>query len=148
MSPAFKNNDSIPEKYSAFGENINPPLEISDIPQDAQSLVLVMDDPDVPAGSGVDVWDHWIVFNIPPNVTSIPEDWQPVGVLGQATDGTVGYTGPRPPDKEHRYFIQVYALDTMLALPPASTKDEILQAMGDNVLAQAQLVGWFEPISE
>jgi len=82
MSPAFKHNDTIPKKYSAFGDNVNPPLEIFDVPKEAQSLVLIVDDPDVPPEMGVAVWDHWVVFNIPANITSIPETWREVGTVG------------------------------------------------------------------
>lgn len=146
-SPAFENNGLIPKKYSAYGENINPPLDISDIPEEAESLVLIMDDPDAPADEGVKTWDHWVVFNISPDVTTIDENWDVSGVMGQGTKGEMQYTGPKPPDKEHRYFFQVYALDTELALPPGATKGEVLEAMSGHIIEQAELIGRFEPES-
>lgn len=144
-SPAFEHDSVIPDKYSAFGENVNPPLEISDLPDGTVSLVLIMDDPDVPATAGVEVWDHWVVFNIPPEVTSISENWQVKGVKGQGTRGNLDYSGPKPPDKEHRYFFQVYALDTELDLPSGVTKTEVFEAIPGHVLAQAELIGRYSP---
>lgn len=147
-SPAFEQNGQIPRKYSAFGENINPPLNIADLPEGTKSLTLIVDDPDVPPTAGVEIWDHWLVFNIPPNVTYIPEHWEIMGTAGQGTRGSLTYSGPKPPDKEHRYFFQVYALDADLDLPAGSTKDEVLTAMEGHILDQAELVGRYAPEAE
>jgi Raf kinase inhibitor-like YbhB/YbcL family protein len=147
ISLAFENNAPIPRKYSAFGENVNPPLRLDDLPEETKSLVIIMDDPDVPASAGVKVFDHWVVFNIVPESTSyfIPEQWQPAGVLGQGTRGQMGYAGPKPPDREHRYFFQAYALDALLSLPAGSTKQELQEAMSGHILDQAELVGRYAP---
>lgn len=104
-SPAFEHNSSIPPKYTCDGANINPPLVISNVPEQTQSLVLLMDDPDVPQQLREDgMWDHWVVFNIPPSTTIISENQEPPGVLGKGTGGKLGYHGPCPPDRQHRYF--------------------------------------------
>lgn len=144
-SPVFEQNGVIPQKYSADGENVNPPLKIEDVPKNTKSLVLIVDDPDVPPAAGVSVWDHWVVFNVSPNMTSISENWEVAGTLGQTTGGKMNYTGPKPPDKEHRYFFQVYALDTELALPAGVTKSEVFEAMSGHILDQAELIGRYAP---
>src|SRR5690242_6033871 len=125
-SPAFKNTDKIPSKYTCDGSDVNPELFISHVPSRAQSLVLIMDDPDVPSSVRTDnMWDHWVVFNIPPQTTHIPENSQPLGVPGRNTEGKLNYQGPCPPDREHRYFIKLYALDIMLSLPQGASKKEV-----------------------
>lgn len=140
-SPAFVANASIPSTYTCDGKNISPPLTISGVPVDARSLVLIMDDPDVPAASGVKIWDHWVVFNMPPTVTDIPEATQPQGTKGKGTRGSLAYGGPCPPDREHRYFFKLYALDAMLDLPSGSSKADVESAMTGHIVEQAELVG-------
>ena len=105
----------IPSKFTCDGENINPSLSISNVSSEAQSLVLIMDDPDAikPADK---VWDHWIVWNIPVTTTFIEEGKEPEGVHGTGNGGNTYYIGPCPPDKEHRYFFKLYALDITLDL--------------------------------
>lgn len=141
-SPVFENFGKIPAKYTCDGENINPPLVISEVPSEAKSLVLIMDDPDAvkPAGK---VWDHWIVYNISPTVNIINEGEEPAGIHGLGTGGNSDYYGPCPPDGEHRYFFKIYALDTELNLPPGSDKQAVLSAMSGHVLDQAELVGLY-----
>ncbi|MBU3978526.1 YbhB/YbcL family Raf kinase inhibitor-like protein, partial [Patescibacteria group bacterium] len=100
-SSAFENREQIPGKYTCNGENINPPLKFSEVPGEAKSLVLIIDDPDAPGGT----WIHWIVYNISPNLrevgeNSIPDD----GEEGTTTFGKPGYGGPCPPSGVHRYF--------------------------------------------
>lgn len=145
-SPAFKNGESIPEKYGYTRQNVNPPLHIEGIATDTHSLVLVMDDPDAlePAGK---IWDHWLVWNIPPTVHKIPEGWHSTEAIEGTNDfGTTGYGGPSPPDKKHTYRFKLYALDTHLDLPSSSTKKEVGNAMSHHILAQTQLEGTFSPI--
>ncbi len=144
-SPAFANDAKIPQKYGRDFENINPPLEITNVPVGTVSLVLMMEDPDVPAGAPVAVWDHWVVFDIGPEITTIPENWTPTGTRGKGTRGELDYGGPRPPDREHRYFFKVYALDTKLDLPEGSSKQQVIEAMGGHVLDQAELMGRYAP---
>lgn len=141
-SSVFSHNNKIPSKYTCDGPNVNPPLKIEGIPSEAKSLVLVMDDPDAikPAGK---VWDHWIVFNIPPKVTEINENEEPEGIHGKGTGGNLNYKGPCPPDAQHRYFFKVYALDTLLDLKEGATKLEVEKAMKDHIVAQEELVGLY-----
>ncbi|MDO8617988.1 MAG: YbhB/YbcL family Raf kinase inhibitor-like protein [Candidatus Uhrbacteria bacterium] len=145
-SSAFEHGKRIPTKYTCDGENINPPLAISDVPYQAQSLVLLMDDPDVPPTAPVRVWDHWVIFNIPPDTKTIEEGKNPSGVMGKNTRGDLFYGGPCPPDREHRYFFKLYALDTVLSLSDGPTKKEVEQAMQEHVIAQTELVGVYERI--
>lgn len=147
-SPAFNHGEHIPKKYGRDFENVNPPLVFEDIPTGTASLVLTMDDPDVPEAAGVSVWDHWVVFNIPANTRTISERWQPTGVRGKGTRGELEYGGPRPPDREHRYFFKLYALDTMLDLAEGANKQEVVTAMEGHVVDQAELVGLFVPSGE
>lgn len=144
-SPAFEHQGVIPTKYTQWGEDINPQLHVSGVPEEAVSLVLIMDDPDVPDDAPVDVWDHWVVFNIPSSVAEIPEHWGVQGVRGIGTRQSLTYSGPKPPDREHRYFFKLYALDAILDLPEGSTKSEVEQAMQGQVIEQAELIGRCAP---
>ena len=145
-SSVFQDGETIPQKYGRDFENINPPLRVEDVPEGAASFVLTMDDPDIPEAVGIPVWDHWVVFNIPPNIRDIPERWSVEGVRGKGTRGELEYGGPRPPDKEHRYFFTMYAINTFLDLPEGATKVECIDAMADHVLEKAELMGRFAPI--
>ncbi len=142
-SSAFEHEGTIPAKYTCDGENISPPLKISDVPPGTKSLVLIMDDPDVPKSIRPDgMWDHWLTWNIPPEISEIPEGQEPSGVVGKNTGGSFGYRGPCPPDREHRYFFKLYALDIMLDLSPeTTTKNDLEAAMQSYILSQAELMG-------
>src|SRR3989344_4309890 len=122
ISPVFGENGMIPPEYTCDGVNRSPPLVISGAPSDAKSLVLLMDDPDIPdfvkQKFNITLWDHWVLFNINPQTTAIAENSVPRGALhGKNTGGKNAYGGPCPPDREHRYYFKLYALDTMLDLP-------------------------------
>ena len=147
-SPAFTEGGKIPSKYTCDGQNINPSLTIADVPAKAKSLTLLMDDPDIPEiakkSFNVSVWDHWVVFNIPPGTKAVPEGKNPQGILGKNTRGNNTYGGPCPPDREHRYFFKLYALDSELKLPQGSSKAEVEKAMQGHVLAEAMLMGRYE----
>ncbi len=136
-SPAFENNTLIPAKYTCDGDNVNPPLTIKGTPEEAKSLVLLVDDPDATIGT----WDHWVVWNIPP-AGSIAENTVP-GTEGLTTDRQHSYDGPCPPYGTHRYFFKVYALDTLLKLSPNSTKKDVEKAMQGHVLAEGALIGLY-----
>lgn len=142
-SPAFANNELIPVIYTCDGQNINPPLQFVDVPTGTKSLTLIMNDPDVPKNLRPDGnYDHWLLWNIPANVTTIDAGATPAGaVVGNNTAGQSKYAGPCPPDREHRYFFRVYALDTTLDLPPSANKVELLNALDGHVLASAEMVG-------
>jgi len=139
-SPQFEHNGYLPDKYGCQGTNINPPLTISDLPKDAKSLALIVDDPDAPRG----VWTHWVVFNIAPDAKEISEGSVPAGATQGINDfGKTNYGEPCPPFGEHRYFFKLYALDTMLDLDSKTTKQNLEQAMAGHVLAQAEIIGLF-----
>lgn len=145
-SPAFAEGGKIPSKYTCEGENVNPELVIGNVPPNAKTLVLIMDDPDVPEYVRKEkMYDHWIVFNIPPSTTKIAENSQPQGTPGKNTDGGVGYIGPCPPDREHRYFFKLYALNCDLVhLPKGAAKRDVEQAMQGHILDKTQLMGRYE----
>ena len=119
-SPAFKHEGNIPSEYTCEGSDTSPELDIEEIPVNAKSLVLIVDDPDAPAGT----WDHWIVFNVPVSAAKIAKGTEPEGTPGKNSGGKAGYGGPCPPSGVHRYFFKLYALDTMLDLPEGSSKSE------------------------
>jgi Raf kinase inhibitor-like YbhB/YbcL family protein len=142
-SSAFDDGEQIPDRYGYTAENVNPPLRVAGVPDGAASLALVMDDPDAvePAGK---VWDHWVVWNIPVTRTEIPENWTPDEAAEGTNDyGEVGYGGPNPPDREHRYRFKLFALDTTLDLPAETDADALGDAMAGHVLAQTQLDGTY-----
>lgn len=139
-SPAFENNQPIPRKYTCDGENINPPLIFADLPEEAKSLVLIVDDPDAPMGT----FTHWTVWNIDPGVSFIPENSVPEGAIEGMTDfGKPGYGGPCPPSGTHRYFFKLYALNTVLILEPKAKVNDLMQAIKDYIIAQAELIGTY-----
>lgn len=142
-SSAFVHGSSIPSKYTCDGENLNPPLQISELPPRTKSVALIVDDPDVPLSVRKDrMWVHWVHFNIPPAKTiTIEEDSTPKGISGKNTGRELGYQGPCPPDREHRYFFKAYALDTLLALSQGATKEQLEKAMSGHILASAELMG-------
>lgn len=145
-SPAFGHNQSIPAKYTCDGENINPPLLISAVPPEAKSLVLIMEDLDVPKYIKPDgMWDHWLVWDMLPATTEILEGREPRGIIGENSGGGKGYAGPCPPDREHRYFFKLFALDlASLGLPDSASKAEVEKAMESHVLAEAHLIGHYQ----
>lgn len=137
-SLSFTENESISAKFTCDGENVNPQLTVSGVPDTAKSLVLVMDDPDAPSGT----WTHWTVWNIDPQTREIGENSVPAGaVQGTTSDGTQGYHGPCPPSGAHRYFFKVYTLNTVLTLAPSARVDELSAALNGHVIDQAELMG-------
>ena len=136
-SPAFEAKGMIPQKYTCQGQDINPPLIIEQIPDEAGSLALIVEDPDAPAGN----WIHWIVYGIPV-IDRIQENSVP-GTQGRNDFDKMDYGGPCPPSGVHRYFFRLYALDTTLDLEEGINKDTLVNAMEDHILDQAELVGRF-----
>jgi Raf kinase inhibitor-like YbhB/YbcL family protein len=137
---AFSNNGKIPSKYTCDGENMNPPLSFSDIPNNSKSLLLIVDDPDAPAG----IWTHWILFNIPPDTKEVPENSVPSGAIqGVTSFSTKGYGGPCPPSGTHHYYFKLFALDITLDLPESSKAKDIEEVVVGHILAQAQLIGLY-----
>jgi Raf kinase inhibitor-like YbhB/YbcL family protein len=140
-SPVFKNNELIPPKYTCDGENINPPLKLSLVPENTKSLVLIVDDPDAPSGT----WVHWTIWNINPQTVEIPENSCPQGAVEGITDfASTGYGGPCPPSGTHRYFFKLYALDipTLDLMSSASTSD-VGKELKKHILAQTQIIGLY-----
>lgn len=149
-SSAFEHEGSIPSKYTCEGENISPPLTISDVSENAKSLVLIVLDIDVPQEFqeklNIKNWDQWVVFNIDPNVAEIPEDQAP-GTHGNNTSGKPVYDPICPPDK-HRYVFTLYALDAELDLPEGTSRADVEKAMEDHVIEKAELMGIYEKVKE
>jgi Raf kinase inhibitor-like YbhB/YbcL family protein len=141
-SAAFDNNEMIPLEYSCDGENINPPLSIADVPEGAVSLALIVEDPDAPG----EVFTHWVVFNIDPDVEDLDEDDVPDNTRqGLNSNGQMGYAGPCPPSGTHHYVFHLYALDDILDLPPAPpTREEVEESMEDHIISQTELVGLYQ----
>ena len=146
-SSAFQNGQSIPSKYTCDGENVSPQLAFADVPKNAKSLVLIMDDPDIPdfvkEKFGIEEFDHWILFNIDSRAVEIAEG-QYLGTQGNNSRGESEYTGPCPPDREHRYFFKLYALDTMLNLKEGATKAEVEDALSGHIIVKTELIGKYK----
>lgn len=146
-STAFQEGDLIPDKYTCQGQDISPPLAWSELPEGAQSLALIMDDPDAPGGT----FTHWVIFNIPSNSRGLPEA---VPTEGQLSDHTIqgkndfariGYRGPCPPSgSAHRYQFTLYALDQSLNLKAGASKKQVLDAIHGHVLARGELTGRYQ----
>jgi Raf kinase inhibitor-like YbhB/YbcL family protein len=142
-SSAFTHKGSIPKKYTCDGEDISPPLAISNVPQGTKSIALIVDDPDAPAPPAGG-WVHLVAWNIDAGTSLIEEEVLPEGVaLGMNDFGRSEYGGPCPPSGTHRYFFKAYALDTTLTLPRGSSKAELEEAMEGHILARAELMGTY-----
>lgn len=139
-SSVFKNQERVPDKYTCAGLDINPPLDFNDVPADAETLAVIMDDPDAPDG----VWTHWTVWNLTSDTKGIAEGAESqIGVQGITSSGGFGYHGPCPPSGTHHYVFRLYALDQSLDLPASSTENDLRRAMAGHTLAQAELVGLY-----
>ncbi|MDI6741123.1 MAG: YbhB/YbcL family Raf kinase inhibitor-like protein [Smithella sp.] len=145
-SSAFASGAMIPSLYTCKGKDISPPLTWSGAPAGTKSFVLICDDPDAPLMT----WVHWVYYNIPASVTSLPEALaksekpQQGGIHGKNSFGDLGYGGPCPPWGTHRYFFKLYALDTMLTLPIGAKKKDVLKAMDKHVLNKTELIGKYK----
>jgi Raf kinase inhibitor-like YbhB/YbcL family protein len=146
-SAAFAEGGAIPAKHTCDAKNVSPPLNWSNVPARAKSLVLIVDDPDAPSGT----WVHWVLYDLPATNVELAEDMPKSQYLaGGAKQGLndfrhLGYGGPcPPPGKAHRYFFKLYALDTLLELKPGLTKKEIEAAMDQHILARGQLMGTYQ----
>lgn len=134
-STAFQQNGTIPVQYTCDGTNTNPPFALKQIPEEALSLAIIVDDPDAPAGT----WTHWLVWNIP--VThQIPEGFHK-GVQGLNDFKKKAYGGPCPPSGEHRYFFKIYALDCVLDLPAGAGRKDLEKAMSEHIMAMGVYIG-------
>lgn len=151
QSDAFKSDGVIPTQYTEDGQNISPALRWSDVPAEARELAMIVDDPDAPRPQP---WVHWVIYKIPPSVTSLKEavakdakPREPAGVLqGKNSWGRIGYDGPAPPKGHgvHHYHFRLYALDTAIDLGSGATKETLLQAMRGHIRAEGELVGTYQ----
>lgn len=142
-STAFIEGSMIPSVYTCDGKDISPPLSWSAPPEGTVSLALIADDPDAPGRT----WVHWVVYNIPADVTGFDEHVPKAGMLdngavqGKTDFGSIGYGGPCPPSGVHRYYFKLYALDCTLNLTAGATKRDLLKAIEGHILASSQLMG-------
>lgn len=136
-SSSFKNNDDIPKKFTCEGGDINPPLTFKNVPLTAKSLVLTVSQPDAPEG----IWSHWVIYNIPPNMTEIIKNTNP-GTEGLNDFGKYAYSGPCPSDERlHHYIFRLYALNTFLVINEGPSLTEVEKAIRGHIIAQTELVG-------
>lgn len=146
-STSFPNGGDIPKKFTCDGADVSPEISWTEPPAGAQSFALIADDPDAPAGT----WTHWVLFDVPPATTSLPEGVSKIDELpggerqGRNDFRKIGYNGPcPPPGKAHRYFFKLYALGSKLNLKPGATKQEVEQAMQGHILGKAEWVGKYK----
>lgn len=150
ISSAFAHQEPIPRQYSCEGADISPPLAWSGAPAGTKSFALIVDDPDAPDPKAPQrTWVHWVVYNLPADVTSLAAGSAASGLPSGAKSGLndwkrAGYGGPCPPIGRHRYFHKLYALDSLLADLGQPSKAQLLAAMKGHVLGEAQLVGTYE----
>ena len=136
-SSAFQEGGNIPSKFTCDGSDLSPPLQITGVPSEAKTLVLIADDPDAPGG----LFTHWLAWNIPPQTNSIAEGSAPKGVQGTNDFGNSGYRGPCPPPGVHRYSFKVLALDRELDLGSGAKRSQLDTAMRGHIIAQGELMG-------
>jgi len=149
-SSAFEHEGSIPRLHTCQGKDVSPPLAWSGVPENAKSLVLIVDDPDAPDPAAPKMtWVHWVLYDIPPSATGLPQGVSP----NELPDGTLegvsdfqrtGYGGPCPPIGRHRYFHKLYALDIVLPNLEKLRKADVEKAMKGHVIEQAVLVGTYQ----
>jgi Raf kinase inhibitor-like YbhB/YbcL family protein len=146
-SSAFAEGAEIPVQYTCDGKNASPPLTWSDVPAGVKSFALIADDPDAPGGT----WVHWVLYDLPPDATQLPEDTPATQMLSNGAKHGVndfrklGFGGPCPPKgTPHRYFFKLYALDAQLQMKPGATKQDVLRAMQGHILAEGQLMGTYK----
>ena len=147
-SSAFAPGGEIPAKHTCEGNDLSPPLAWSGVPANAKSLALIVDDPDAPDPAAPKMtWVHWVLYNIPPGVSSLPEAVKqlPAGTSQGLNDWKrTGYGGPCPPIGRHRYFHKLYALDSALPDLGQPTKTKLEAAMNPHLIAQAELLGTYQ----
>jgi len=149
-SPDFNQLGDIPKKFTCQGDDISPALNWSGVPPQTKSLVLIVDDPDAPDPAKPKMtWVHWILYNIPPAVSGLPEAVAtgnlPAGTgQGQNDWKRTGYGGPCPPIGKHRYFHKLYALDIELPDLNQPNKSKLEAAMAGHILEHAELIGTYQ----
>lgn len=143
ISTVFEHNGQIPSKYTCDGEDVAPILNISDVPQNAEELVLIVDDPDCPIGT----WVHWVLYNIPKDTKVIDNDNLSSEIKEGMTDfKRLGWGGPCPPNGVHRYYFKLYAINKKLSLKEGATKQQVMAEIKDNIVEQVELIGLYKRI--
>ena len=148
-SPAFNDGHAIPARYTCQGKDISPALQWAGVPAQTRSLVLIVDDPDAPDPKAPKMtWVHWVLYNLPPGTTQLPEGVTAADLPEGTAEGLndwkrTGYGGPCPPIGRHRYFFKLYAIDTVLKGLHHPTKTEVEGAMQGHIIGRAQLVGTY-----
>jgi Raf kinase inhibitor-like YbhB/YbcL family protein len=145
-SPAFKDSQRIPVKYTADGQDMSPPLKWTDIPEGVTEYALIVEDPDAPGGT----FTHWVIYGIPGSYDHLDDGVPQVEELdngamqGPNSMGKIGYMGPSPPKgKPHRYIFTLYALDSKLGLPAGITKEELRKAMHGHIISEGKVTGLY-----
>jgi len=145
-SPAFADKGQMAAKYSCDGEGVSPPLAFSNVPPNTQSLALIVEDPDIPEQFKSQVpggvFDHWVLWDIAPDSKGFAEG---AGKGGINAGGGQGFYPACPPDKAHRYFFKLFALDRKLTGVTIRSKADLQSAMAGHILQQAQLIGMYGP---
>ena len=145
LASAFADGGWIPDLHTCQGADISPSLEWSGEPADTRSLVLMLDDPDAPAGT----WNHWLVCDIPAAVHNLAQGYKPgrLGVSGTNDFGKLGYGGPCPPKGHgpHRYFFRLFSMKVAsLGLKEGVRRKELDEALKGQVLAETQYMGRYQ----
>lgn len=154
-SSAFSEGEMIPSAFTCDEQNINPPLTIAGVPEGTESLVLVMDDPDIPKeikeARGIEKFNHWAVYNIPADTIDI-KSGAALGSLGENSAGDLSYRGPCPPTEyeptTHRYIFRLYALSGSLNFVKVPTLDEIEVAAQGMSIEKAELMGRYTRVRD
>jgi Raf kinase inhibitor-like YbhB/YbcL family protein len=141
-SPSFLNNEPIPDAYTCKGANISPRIEFHEVPRDTKSLAFVVDDPDAPDGTFL----HWMIWNIDPLSSSIPEGGIPYGAIeGENDFGFNKYQGPcPPPGTVHHYRFRLFALDAMLELSSEASEHDLGREIEKHLIEKAEYVGTYK----
>jgi Raf kinase inhibitor-like YbhB/YbcL family protein len=149
-SPAFTNGAEIPSLHTCDGKDVSPELRFGGVPQGAKSLALVVHDPDAPdpAAPRMD-WVHWVLYNLPPGATSLPQGVRaedlPAGALQGMNDWKrTGWGGPCPPIGRHRYFFRLFALNTVLPDLESPNRQRLQREMQGHLLGSAELMGTYQ----
>jgi Raf kinase inhibitor-like YbhB/YbcL family protein len=149
-SSSFQPEGNIPSQFTCEGQDISPELTWTNVPSGTKSFALIAHDPDAPIAGG---FTHWVVYNLPPNVTHLAqgapksEKLPGGGIQGKNGYDQIGYLGPCPPSGTHRYYFYLYALDTELNLPPGASKDDVEKAIKGHVLEKTELMGKYKKSS-
>lgn len=155
-STVFENDGDIPIRYTKNGENVSPPLSWTNILPEIKGYALICEDIDAHRGQVDEPFTHWLVYNIPPFVTSLPENLEKIDQMttpvhlsqGENSFGDIGYGGPKPPEKDsaHRYVFTLFALNVEEIAPPGADRHTVLNAIQPHILHTAQITGKYKGV--